>query len=653
MPERSCVHSLRRLTVTCHALITTEEGLLELTSSLENAPRVALDTETYPIDNASSALDPKRGRVRLISVAAVEGVGGVVDVTKVDPSPLLDALRCKTLIAHNAVFDLSFLKNRFGYEHDGQVVDTQVFDAVLYYADGPRKTKGNWKGFPKDEVYRRSLKDVVQDYLGVELDKEEQGSDFGREELTEAQIRYAWKDAEILLPLLEEMMRRLRTLGLARVANLEARVTPALAYCQNNGFAIDVAGWREQALMAEEKATRLAAVCDTLAPPMPGGSARTGWNWGSPKDVGEALEMLGARLPKNRQGSRKTDETTLKAISSPKEAVNLAEAVLELRAVRKRASTWGTNWFDPPKKKPAGKKFDKGHQFVVDGRAYASFGQVVKTGRMSCSQPNLQNIPPELRRHFVAPPGRKLLIGDYRHIELVPAAVVSGEEKILDALRRGIDVHSLTARVMLEATPSRNGQPVGEEEVAWFRPVAKLVAFAVLYGSTSRGLAKSLTEKYGAPCSVWRAQELIDVFFGLYPSLARWHGDEVAKAYAGDALTCTLAGRLRLLDVEYRSGRWRAKPSVRLNTPIQGSAGDGAKHALALTWERRRERPGDPKVVNLVHDEIVMEIDEEHAEAGKAWLESCMVDGMREVVGRGVPVSVEMKVADNWAGEEI
>ncbi|MDP9480432.1 MAG: DNA polymerase, partial [Actinomycetota bacterium] len=146
---------------------------------------------------------------------------------------------------------------------------------------------------------------------------------------------------------------------------------------------------------------------------------------------------------------------------------------------------------------------------------------------------------------------------------------------------------------------------------------------------------------------------LIDVFFGLYPSLARWHGDEVAKAYAGDALTCTLAGRLRLLDVEYRSGRWRAKPSVRLNTPIQGSAGDGAKHALALTWERRRERPGDPKVVNLVHDEIVMEIDEEHAEAGKAWLESCMVDGMREVVGRGVPVSVEMKVADNWAGEEI
>ncbi|MDP9478722.1 MAG: hypothetical protein M3R38_24070, partial [Actinomycetota bacterium] len=267
--------------MTHHALVTSEEGLAGLIAILRDARRVALDTETYPIDDSNSALDPRRGKVRLISVAA-RGAGGVVDAVKVDPSPLLDALRCKTLVAHNAVFDLSFLKNRFGYEHDGRVVDTQVFDAVLYYADGPRKTKGNWKGFPKDEVYRRSLKDVVQDYLGVELDKEEQGSDFGREELTEAQIRYAWKDAEILLPLLEEMMRRLRALGLARVANLEARVTPALAYCQNNGFAIDLAGWREQALAAEEKATRLAAVCDTLAPPMPGGSARTGWNWGSP-----------------------------------------------------------------------------------------------------------------------------------------------------------------------------------------------------------------------------------------------------------------------------------------------------------------------------------------------------------------------------------
>ncbi len=621
-------------------------------ATLRDARRVALDTETYPIDDSNSALDPRRGKVRLISVAAVGGVRGVVDAVKVNPSPLLDALRCKTLVAHNAVFDLSFLKNRFGYEHDGQVVDTQVFDAVLYYADGPRKTKGNWKGFPKDEIYRRSLKDVVQDYLGVELDKEEQGSDFGREELTEAQIRYAWKDAEILLPLLEEMMRRLRALGLARVANLEARVTPALAYCQNNGFAIDLAGWREQALAAEEKATRLAAVCDTLAPPMPGGSARTGWNWGSPKDVGEALEMLGARLPKNRQGSRKTDETTLKAISSPEAAVGLAEAVLKLRAVRKRASTWGSDWFDPPKKRPAGKKFDKGHQFVVDGRVRGSFGQVVKTGRMSCSQPNLQNIPPELRRHFVAPPGRKLLIADYRHIELVPAAVVSGEGKMLEAFRRGIDVHSLTARGILEAVPSREARPVGEEEIAEFRPLAKLVAFAILYGSTARGLAKSLTEKYGVPCSVWRAQELIDVFFGLYPNLASWHEDEVAKANAGDDLTRTLYGRLRLLDVELQRGRWRAKPSVRLNTPIQGSAGDGAKHALALTWERRRECPGDPKAVNLVHDEIVMEINEGHAEAGEEWLEGCMVDGMREVVGRAVPVSVEMIVADNWAGEE-
>jgi DNA polymerase I len=85
-----------------------------------------------------------------------------------------------------------------------------------------------------------------------------------------------------------------------------------------------------------------------------------------------------------------------------------------------------------------------------------------------------------------------------------------------------------------------------------------------------------------------------------------------------------------------------------LNTPIQGSAGDALKYAVAFTWERRLECPGDPRVVNLVHDEVVLEIDEEHAEAGKAWLERCMIDGMAEVAGAGVPAAVDVSIADRW-----
>jgi DNA polymerase I len=583
--------------------------------------------------------------VRLLSVAAEDGIGGVVDVTKVHPSLLLEVIKNKTLIAHNGKFDLSFLENCFGYEHDGPVVDTQVLDAVIYYAAGPREHKTGWQGLAR-EGRIRSLSDVARDYLGIELSKDQQTSDFGHADLTEAQVRYALQDAEILISLKEGMMRRVLELGLGRVADLEARFLPALAYCENNGFALYTEGWREQAARAAETADAAATECDALAPPVPEGAGRPVWNWGSTKQVGEALELLGTKLPKTEKGNPKTDDAVLKGITTPEKAARLARAVLRHREAKKKVSTWGLGWFDLPKKK--GKKFDKGHQFVVDGRAFTSFRQVVRTGRMSSSQPNLQNLPPESRRHFVAPPGRKLIVADFKNIELVLAGVVAGEEKLLEAFSRGEDVHSMTAHGMLESDPKRAGCLTSDEEVKEFRPVAKLVSFSILYGSGVKGLADGMTNRVGVPTTKEEAQVLMGNFFQAYPRLKRWYVKEHAKAKAGDERSRTLTGRLRLLDKEYRFGQWRVKPQLRLNTPIQGSAGDGFKYAVALLWEKRRECPGDPKVVNLVHDEIVVEIGEEHAEAGRAWLERCMIDGMAEVAGPDVPVSVEIVIADSW-----
>jgi DNA polymerase I len=423
------------------ALIIEPDQLAELVALLKIAPEVAFDTETYPQDASNSALDPRRGRVRLISVAAEGGVGGVVYVTEVHPGSLLEVLQGKTLIAHNGKFDLSFLKNLYGYEHDGPVVDTQVLDAILYYAVGPPVEKPGWKGFP-GEVRLRSLKDVTADYLGAELSKEEQTSDFGREKLTKEQVSYSLQDAEILLPLKEAMMSRVRELGLEKVAALEARYLPALAYCENNGFALDTSGWRAQALQAVEEVEKIEEELDALAPPVPEGEKRDGWNWRSDTQLGQAFELLGLQLPKTEKGNYQTGEPVLKDISSPESAARLAQTVLRYREVKKRTTTWGLRWFDPPKKKPKAKKFDKKHQFVVDGRAYACFNQVKKMGRNSCDNPNLQNIPSELRRYFVAPPGRKLIVADYKNAELVLAGVISGEENLLSAFRRGDDVPS-------------------------------------------------------------------------------------------------------------------------------------------------------------------------------------------------------------------
>jgi DNA polymerase I len=628
-----------------YALITEPDELSELVGLLEGATEVAFDVETYPLDDSNSALDPRRGRVRLISVAAEGSRGGGVDVTKVHPGPLLEDFKNKTLIAHNAKFELSYLKNQFCYEHDGPVVDTQVLDTVIYYANGPRKRMPGWAGFPKKETHRRSLKNVVTDYLGTDLSKEEQTSDFGREELTDAQILYSLQDAEILLPLKKAMMERVRELGLARVSELEARVVPALAYCENNGFALDTEGWREQALLAKEEAERLWAQCDALAPPVPSGEGRKEWNRRSGKQVGEVFELLGVGLPKTKKGNSKTDESVLKSVSSPKEAATLAKTLLKYREAHKLA-TWGREWFDPPKWK--GNKFDKDHQFVVEDRVYASFNQVRKTGRMSCEKPNLQNLKPELRRHFIAPSGRKLIVADYKNAELVVAGVIAGEEKLLEAFRRGEDVHSLTARSILEADPRRDGLPATREEVKANRPMAKLVSFGILYGITAKGLARRISDQFERPTSEEEAQLLINRFFGTYPRIQKWYLTERAKAWAGDDRVRTLTGRLRLLDKQYRFGGWRARSEMRLNTPVQGSAGDGFKYGVAFLWERRGECPGNPKVVDLVHDEIVLEIEEEHVEAGKRWLEECMTEGMAEVVGTVVPIAAEIRVADRW-----
>src|SRR5215207_7969741 len=500
-------------------------------------------------------------------------------------------------------------------------------------------------GFPNDEDRRRSLKDVAADFIGAELDKEEQTSDFGLEDLTDAQVCYSLHDAEILIPLKDAMMERLRDLGLEKVAELEARFLPALAYCENNGFALDTVGWREQALRAKAEAERLWAHCDALSPPGPNRKGQKGWNWRSAKQIGEVFKLLGVSLPKTDKGNDKTDESTLKGVTSPEKAVSLAETLLRLREQNKRAS-WGREWLDLPKWK--GKRFDKDHQFVVNGRVHASFGQVIKTGRMRCSKPNLQGLPPEFRRYFAAPPGRKLIVADYKNIELVLAGVVAGEDNLLEAFRRGEDVHSLTARGMLESDPKRAGRLATHEEIKEFRPVAKLVSFSILYGSGAKGLAEGMTNRVGVPTTKEEAQVLMGNFFQAYPRLKSWYVKEHAKAKAGDERSRTLTGRMRLLDKEYRYGRWCVKPQLRLNSPIQGSACDGLKYAAAIAWERRRECPGDPKLVNLVHDEIVLEIDEEHAEVGKVWLERCMLDGMAEVAGADVPTSVEIEIADSW-----
>lgn len=203
-------------------LITSSEDLEALVRDLSGADGVvALNIETCPPERA---LDPRNGSIRLISVATGE-LNKAVDVSKIHPGPLLEALKSRTLLLFNARFDLSFLKSVFGYEHKGKVQDVMLMHLINYFAAGKRVEKKG-RMYLEDPDKTEGISDlgsVAKLYLGEPLDKSQQDSDWSTPYLSEEQITYALNDTGILLPLKEALEARLCELGLLEVVDIENR----------------------------------------------------------------------------------------------------------------------------------------------------------------------------------------------------------------------------------------------------------------------------------------------------------------------------------------------------------------------------------------------------------------------------------------------
>jgi len=623
-------------------LVASAEALEEMVETLRTLPTeepIAFDVETYPQDKTASSLDPRRGKVGVISLSSRDNTY-VIDrkiFLREDVRAALEAtLQGRSLIAHNAPFDLAFIRRDTGYEHRSRVYDTLVLDAMLFYASGPLAEKDSWRGFltrDKELGYKKSLSDVANKFLGIELDKEEQASDWG-EDLTPEMIFYAALDTAVLIPLRDAIVKELDAIGMGRVVDLEARFTPAMSYCSDNGFSLDVEGWRKHAHDAEEALREAKAKCDRLAPNPPEEGWVWSWNASNHRKVGRALELLGAKIEKSQStGNYKTDEAALKAIKRPKKAKELASAILDYRAYEKYVTTWGESWFREPevvskvKTKGKIKQGSPGHLQVVDGRVYTKHNQLVATGRGSSKSPNLQNLPENLRGFFVAPPGRKLLVADYSQMEYVAAAYISGDEELLKPLREGVDYHSLTAQM-----------------IGTSRSTAKMVNFALLYGMSAKSLASRLdvTQK--------TAQKYIHAIQERAPGLGAWCVEQSRKADSGQPYAKTPLGRVRLVDQNYRTYRdtWESNRSQMLNQPIQGGCADGYKLAAALLWERQEEFGGNLLLVNMIHDEFVLEVDEKPAEKDAKLLEDIMKEGMQVAFGNDIPVSVDVNVSERW-----
>jgi DNA polymerase-1 len=450
-----------------------------------------------------------------------------------------------------------------------------------------------------------SLQSVARRELGIELDKEHQTANWGGE-LTPDMLKYAAMDTQVLVPLTEIFESEIEETGLQATLEIEYRALPTMAWMVGAGCPFDAAGWKEHLKDLQERKNGLAEKLNEIAPNRPEAGA---YNWNSHVQIKEAFRLIGVNLPN-------TKEDTLSLYDN-----ELATILLRYKKVSTVLSHHGTKLLKAVRE---------------DGRIHAGWRQIgTETGRMSCSKPALQQLPPEVKRYVRAPEGRMLVKADYSQIELRIAAKISGEERMLEAYQNGEDLHLRTAESLAHAG-------VGKVD----RKLAKAVNFGLLYGQGAKGLKDYARKEYEIDITLEEAALYKRRFFETYPGLAAWHERERQRMKRGETETRTLAGRRRTGVTKFTE--W-------VNAPVQGTGADGLKLALAFLWERRAECPGAVPVA-CVHDEILVECDEYEAEKVEAWLEKAMIDGMDRVLNGPdaedprVPVEVETQVAKSWTG---
>jgi DNA polymerase-1 len=552
------------------------------------APLLGLDTET-------TGLDPRSHRLRLVQLAAPERTV-VVDCFRVDPRALAPVFQqARRFAGHHLAFDFRFLQAAgLPVPNGDRLLDTMLAAQLL------------GAGTPAGRLNQCGLGAVVQRTLGIELDKSQQKADWTGE-LSAEQLAYAARDAGVLLPLAAHLEAEITVAGLERVASLEMRAVPAVAWLEQAGAPFDAEDWRVLSDQAVTTQVRLEYEMTQLTG-LAGLFGDSTINWGSPAQVRELLKARGHTVAS-------TDETTLQALIDRDPLVSL---LLEHREATRKASVYGIEFLQ--------------HVSGATGRIHPGYLQLgAATGRMSCAKPNLQQVPrdPPYRACFRPGPGRVLVKADYSQIELRIAAVIAQEPRMLHAYQQGEDLHVVTAASVLGRA---NGVVTPED-----RQAAKALNFGLIYGMGADTLREHAASGYGVHLTPQQAAQFRERFFGTYPGLRRWHRNQ----RDGAVDTRTLAGRRRI-----GVGRFTEK----LNTPVQGSGADGLKAALALLWETRHACPSAVPVL-CVHDEIVLECDEAEAERARDWLVACMEQGMQSVLTQ-VPVVVEAKVIRDWSGAD-
>lgn len=603
--------------------VRTEEQLQQLVSDLEAADIFAFDTETIGLGGDAELCG--------LSFAWKANHGVYVPIRSPEPdthltreqvltalSPILeDADRPK--IGHNLKYDLLVLRHA-GVQARGAAFDTMI---AAFLCGAP--------GLGMDDLALGELGHTCVPITDLIGHKPTRKSDPPQKSMDQVPLDlvtpYAAEDADITFRLYEKLKLRMKTLGVQRLAeDVEMPLVEVLTDMQFHGIRVAPDILREQ----REK---LAARADELRREVLD-AAGFDFNPDSTKQLGEALfETLHFPKLKKTKTGYSTDAETLEKLADmdaeelekvPEEARAIPELLVEYRTLTKLVGTYFQNLIDA-----------RG----PDGRVRASFHQTgAATGRLSSSNPNLQNIPirteigREIRRAFVADKGHVLVTADYSQIELRMLAHLSEDPAMIEAFNEGQDIHRAVAAEVFHVEPDA----VTSEQ----RSSAKMINFGIVYGVTPYGLSRRVEG-----LDVDAARDLIDSYRARFAGIDRFLNQCVEYAHTHGHVTTILGRRRAIPQVEAKNPQQRALGErLAINTVVQGSAADLIK--LAMVNLHRRLTRGDSPVRMLlqIHDELVVEAPRDQADAAANALQSEMESAMT----LKVPLVVELGTGASW-----
>lgn len=591
--------------------ILTEKALKDVVDKCRSAHRLALDTET-------DGLNPMKANLVGMSLSRTAGEAFYVPfkheglTTELTPEkalallkPLLEEPSLKK-VGQNFKFDWHLLK-RYGVEIEGLADDTMLASYILNPTE-----------------YRHNMDDLAKRFLNYTTTPFEEIAGKGKSQKSFDEIDwqtaeyYACEDADITLQLCRAIVPELASFPALYTLyqEIEIPLLTVLAKMEHRGILVDAdhlkaleIEFNENLMLLEEEAYSLAG---------------EPFNLSSSQQVGAILfEKQGLPVLKKTPGGRpSTNESVLSelALDYP-----LPKLILEYREFAKLRSTYTQSLIEDIN--------------PDTGRVHTSYNQALtSTGRLSSSEPNLQNIPVRtkegrrIREAFIAPQGFTLLSADYSQIELRLMAHFSEDEALLQAFHKGLDIHSATASEVFNTPITK----VGSDE----RRAAKAINFGLIYGMGAFGLSRQLG------VSRTQAQDYINLYFNRYPGVLAYM--EQAKEKARDlGYVETLLGR-RLYLPAIKSSNHMARTGaerVAINAPLQGTAADIIKLAmLKVDKTLSQQSQLEAYLLLQVHDELILEVKEEAVST----LASLLKEDMTGVYPLKVPLVIDVGIGENW-----